>query len=59
MAALFLLRPRAAGIGAPGLGGDLANVEAAQEAFLHRARMNALTRSQATGAPEMEQAVPA
>ena len=37
-------------------GGDAANVEAAQEAFLHRARMNALAVAGDWSA-EMEQAV--
>ena len=42
MAALVLLRSGAAGVGAKGVGGDPANVEAGQAAFLHRARMNSL-----------------
>ena len=42
VAAPVLLWPRVAGVGAPGGGGDPANVEAGRQAFAHRARMNAL-----------------
>ena len=43
--ALVLLRPRAPGAGAQGVGRRPANAEAAQAAYLHRARMNGLARS--------------
>ena len=42
VAALVLVRPRVAGVCARGVGRRSANLEAAQAAFVHRARMNSL-----------------
>ena len=56
LAALVLLRSRAAGLRAPGVGRERGNVEAAQAAFLHRARMNSLAAAGEWSA-ELERAV--
>ena len=53
--ALVLVRARAAGAGAEGLGRQARNVEAGQRRTYHRAKMNGAARSGAY-APEMETA---